>query len=149
MTNPQMGQRERRVVRVFVSSTVRDMQEPACACPHADRERDHLVKYIFPELKRRCRERQVELVEVDLRRGVTEEQAERGEILPVCLEEIDRCRPYFLGLLGEWHGHIPEQIHPELEEARPGLKQHREQGVLEANDPRAEERGRRLLGELH
>jgi nephrocystin-3 len=100
-----------RVVRVFVSSTFRDMQ----------RERDHLVKYIFPELKRRCRERQVELVEVDLRWGVTEEQAERGEILPVCLEEIDRCRPYFIGLLGERYGWVPDKSIPSSWKPSPGL----------------------------
>jgi nephrocystin-3 len=46
-----------RTVRVFLSSTVRDFAE----------ERDLLVRKIFPELRRRCRERQVELVDVDLR----------------------------------------------------------------------------------
>jgi hypothetical protein len=29
------------------------------------------------------------------------EQAERGEVLPICLAEIDRARPYFIGMLGE------------------------------------------------
>jgi hypothetical protein len=66
-----------RVVRVFISSTFRDM--------HAERE--ELVKYTFPELRRRCRERGVEFVDVDLRWGVTEEQSERGEVLPICLAE--------------------------------------------------------------
>jgi hypothetical protein len=50
-----------RVVRVFVSSTFRDMHD----------EREQLVKFIFPELRRRCRQRGVELVEVDLRWGIT------------------------------------------------------------------------------
>lgn len=48
-----------RTVRVFISSTFRDM--------HAEREQ--LVKYTFPELRRRCRERPVEVVEVDFRWG--------------------------------------------------------------------------------
>ena len=48
-----------RVVRVFISSTFRDMQE----------ERNRLVKYTFPERRKRCRERQVEFAEVDLRWG--------------------------------------------------------------------------------
>ena len=43
-----------RVIRVFLSSTFRDFGE----------ERDLLVRKVFPELKRLCRERQVELVEV-------------------------------------------------------------------------------------
>ena len=49
-----------RTVRVFLSSTFRDFAE----------ERDLLVRKIFPELRRRCRERQVELVDVDLRWGI-------------------------------------------------------------------------------
>jgi nephrocystin-3 len=88
-----------RVIRVFVSSTFRDMHD----------ERDYLVKHGFPELRKRCRERAVEFVEVDLRWGVTEEQAERGEVLPICLREIELCRPYFIGLLGEHYGWVPEK----------------------------------------
>jgi len=72
-----------RQVRVFISYTFRDMQQ----------ERDYLVKNVFPELRKRCWERQVDFVEVDLRWGVTEEQAERGEVLPICFAEIDHCRP--------------------------------------------------------
>jgi hypothetical protein len=44
---------------------------------------------------------QVEFVGVDLRWGITEEQAARGEVLPVCFAEIEKCRPYFVGLLGD------------------------------------------------
>lgn len=90
-----------RLVRVFISSTFRDFIQ----------ERDELVKMVFPELRRRCKERFVELLEVDLRWGITEEQAKGGETLRICLEEIDRCRPsapvFFVGLLGERYGWIP------------------------------------------
>jgi nephrocystin-3 len=86
-----------RVAGVFISSTFLDMQA----------EGDVLVKQVFPELKKRCRERFVEFVEVDLRWGVTEEQAKRGEVLPICLAQINRCRPYFIGLLGERYGWHP------------------------------------------
>lgn len=68
-----------RTVRVFISSTFRDM--------HA--ERDHLVRIVFPELKERCRQRHVQLIDVDLRWGVTQEQAEGGSALDICLDEID------------------------------------------------------------
>jgi nephrocystin-3 len=108
-----------RVVRVFVSSTFRDMQE----------ERERLVKFVFPELRRRCRERQVEFVEVDLRWGVTEEQAEQGEVLPICLAEIENCRPYFIGLLGERYGYVPKHIDPELIDIQPWLAEHREHSI--------------------
>jgi len=50
-----------RLVRVFISSTFRDFMG----------ERDELVKRIFPELRRRCKARFVELLEVDLRWGIT------------------------------------------------------------------------------
>jgi tetratricopeptide (TPR) repeat protein len=91
---------ESRQIRVFVSSTFRDMQE----------ERDELVLQIFPQLRRLCEERGVTWGEVDLRWGITEEQAEHGKVLPICLEEIKRCRPYFIGLLGERYGWVPDLI---------------------------------------
>ena len=86
--------------RVFVSSTFTDHQA----------ERDHLVKNIFPRVRHVCRERGVEFTEIDLRWGVTEEDAVRGRVVRACLEEIDRCRPYFIGILGERYGWLP-QLH--------------------------------------
>ena len=86
-----------RVIRVFLSSTFRDMVE----------ERNELMAQVWPALRKLCRERAVEFVEVDLRWGVTEEQAQRQETLRHCLAEIKRCRPYFLGLLGERYGWTP------------------------------------------
>jgi WD40 repeat protein len=71
-------------------------------------ERDHLVRVIFPELKERCSQRRVHLIDVDLRWGVTQEQAEGGGALDICLDEIDSCRPYFLGLLGHRYGTVSE-----------------------------------------
>ena len=46
-----------RTVRVFVSSTFRDM--------HA--ERDWLARVVFPELRERCAARELHLTDVDLR----------------------------------------------------------------------------------
>ena len=116
-------QYQKRHIRVFISSTFRDMQE----------ERDLLVKRIFPELRKRCRKREVEFTEVDLRWGVTEEQAERGEVLPICLREIENSRPYFICLLGERYGWIPpqEMIGSELIEMQPWLAEHRKKSVTE------------------
>jgi tetratricopeptide (TPR) repeat protein len=94
-------------------------------------ERDHLATRVFPELRHRCRQRQVEFVEVDLRWGITEEQANRGEVLPTCLAEIENCRPYFIGLLGERYGWVPDFIHPELINEQPWLQEHKEKSVTE------------------
>ncbi len=74
---------ESREIRVFLSSTFRDFNE----------ERKLLATQVFPELNRRARERGVELVEVDLRWGVTQQQAEGGHALGICLQEIERCKP--------------------------------------------------------
>ena len=106
-----------RVARIFISSTFRDFGE----------ERDLLVRKIFPALRSRLKERHVELVDVDLRWGITVEEAERGEVLPICLAEIDRARPFFVGLLGERYGWIPaEDIYSQdLVELHPWLLEHR------------------------
>jgi tetratricopeptide (TPR) repeat protein len=104
----------RQSIRVFISSTFRDM--------HA--ERDHLVKFVFPQLRRLCESRGVTWGEVDLRWGVTDEQVAEGEVLPICLEEIRRCRPYFIGLLGERYGWVPDSLPPKLLESEPWLREH-------------------------
>jgi hypothetical protein len=86
-----------QTVRVFISSTFRDM--------HA--ERDHLVKVVFPALRERLAPYRVHLVDIDLRWGVTREQAENHRVLGICLELIDACRPFFIGVLGERYGWVP------------------------------------------
>lgn len=108
---PTSGSRQ---IRVFISSTFRDMMQ----------ERDLLVKRVFPELRRKCAQRFVTFTEVDLRWGITEQQAHDGQVLPLCLAEIERSRPYFLGLLGERYGWIPDSIRPEIIEREPWLNEH-------------------------
>ena len=105
------------IARIFLSSTFRDFGE----------ERDLLVRRVFPALRARLKERFVELVDVDLRWGITAEQAERGEVLPICLAEIDRARPWFVCMLGDRYGWVPEAdaYDPDLLEQRPWLDEHR------------------------
>ena len=64
-------------------------------------EREHLVKKIFPEIRSLCRERGITFTEVDLRWGLTEEEAMLGQVIRTCLEEIELCRPYFIGITGD------------------------------------------------
>jgi len=111
MMSPSTELTRARAIRVFVSSTFRDMT----------RERDLLVKHVFPALRRLCDERFVSLTEVDFRWGITEEQSAEGQILPICLEEIDRCRPFFIGVLGERYGWVPSALPIDLIEAEPWL----------------------------
>lgn len=115
------GDAKMRVVRVFISSTFRDMKE----------ERNILVKKVFPKLRLMCEERGVVWGEVDLRWGVTDEQVAEGKVLPICLEEIKHCRPYFIGLLGERYGWVPDKISPELIKSEPWLEKHRSKSVTE------------------
>ena len=85
-------------VRVFLSSTFVDMQE----------ERDYLVKKIFPSIKAECRRRGVDFVALDLRWGINEEAAKSGKVVEICMDEIVRSRPFFIGLLGGRYGWSPE-----------------------------------------
>lgn len=110
-----------RAIRVFVSSTFRDMQQ----------ERDELVKRVFPRIRRLCRDRGVAFSEVDLRWGVTDEQAAEGAVLPICLAEIERTRPYFIGLVGQRYGWVPDEIPSDLAARLGWLTEDRGRSVTE------------------
>jgi tetratricopeptide (TPR) repeat protein len=112
---------EKRSIRVFISSTFKDMME----------ERDQLVKFVFPQIKKLCFERQVVWGEVDLRWGITEEQKAEGKVLPICLQEIKKCRPYFIGVLGERYGWVPEEIESDIADQEPWLKINQNRSVTE------------------
>lgn len=66
-------------------------------------ERDHLVRFVFPQLREELIKGRIHLVDVDLRWGVTSEQ----DVLDVCREIIDECRPRFICILGGRYGWIP------------------------------------------
>ncbi len=85
-------------VRVFISSTFRDMMQ----------EREYLMKNIFPKLRKLCRANGFDFTEVDLRWGITEKDAENGKVIEICLNEIDKSRPFFIGIIGERYGWVPE-----------------------------------------
>jgi hypothetical protein len=87
-----------KTVKIFISSTFRDMNA----------ERDYLNEHVFPRLKEKARERfSIEIEPIDLRWGVTEEDALKGRALEICLETIDECRPFFLCMLGKRYGWVP------------------------------------------
>ena len=89
---------QQRQIRAFVSSTFRDM--------HA--ERDYLVKFIFPQLRKLCESRGVTWGEVDLRWGIRDEQKAEGKVLPICLAEIGRYgRVPGRDAFPAWHGARP------------------------------------------
>ena len=103
---------------VFISSTFADMQA----------ERDYLRTRVFPELEERLRARRHNLEWVDLRVGVataseSNEQLRELHVLKVCLDEVRRCRPFLIVLLGDRYGWVPpeERIKAAAEEAREGF----------------------------
>jgi Tfp pilus assembly protein PilF len=68
--------------------------------------------------------RHLYLVDIDLRWGITEEQAEQGKALEICLEEIERSRPFFIGILGERYGSLLGSLPEDAELDHPWLKDH-------------------------
>ena len=87
---------------VFVSSTFRDM----------NLERDALRQQVFSILAERLRPRKFHLESVDLRWGVetaslVEQEAKEFEVLKVCLDAVQRSRPFLVVLLGDRYGWIP------------------------------------------
>ena len=100
------------VIRVFLSSTFADM----------DKERSYFNEVLAPKIGRICAERGVSFFSVDLRWGITKEDQINGQVLPICLNEIDKCRPYFIGMIGNRYGSVLETVPPALSLSIPWLK---------------------------
>ena len=89
-------------IRFFVSSTFEDM--------HA--ERDAIQLRVLPMLSRYAAEHGHGMDFRDLRWGINTQDEKKedksGKVIKVCFEEIKRCRPYMVVLLGERYGSIPD-----------------------------------------
>lgn len=87
----------------FISSTFRDMQA----------ERDMIHKVVFPAVRKKLKKYGEYVEEVDLRWGVDtlslSEEESGHMVMRVCIDAIDRCVPYFIVLLGERYGWIPQE----------------------------------------
>lgn len=90
---------DNRTIRVFISSTFQDMQD----------ERSELIRKTFPRLRDLAAQRDVTLTEVDLRWGITKEESESGKVMEICLREVENSIPFFIGIIGNRYGWIPEQ----------------------------------------
>jgi hypothetical protein len=101
-----------QTISIFISSTFKDMHS----------ERDVLVKKVFPQLREKLLPYRIKIIDIDLRWGITEEQAENDKTIEFCLNSIEGCRPFFLGILGERYGWIPEINHEKLNDKFPNLK---------------------------
>ena len=87
---------------IFVSSTFRDMHF----------ERDILNREIGPKLNYILSKYNKSIRISDLRWGVdTTDLSEKGaseRVLSVCFDEINKCKPYIIILLGDRYGYIPD-----------------------------------------
>ncbi len=87
-------------------------------------ERDHLKNIVFPKIEEELRKKRIRLETVDLRWGVdntsVKEEERENTVLKVCLEEIERCKPFFIGLLGDRYGWVPAE--ERMEDATKGMK---------------------------
>ena len=118
-----------KTIRVFISSTFRDMQAErrfgvrrlvaafsshyACTIPKRRQvaalqkllqaERDWLVRFVFPRLREELLKFRIHREDVDLRWGVTSDQ----DAFDLCMEEIDNCHPRFICMLGGRYGWVP------------------------------------------
>lgn len=111
---------------IFISSTFKDMQA----------ERDYLHEKVFSRLRKLVGQYGEDVQELDLRWGVDTYQmneAESGyQVLRVCIDAIDRCKPYIIVLLGERYGWIPdERLVESLQDER--LKRHYEAAMSITN----------------
>lgn len=96
--NKNTWAQQHRQLRLFVSSTFVDMNA----------ERNALTR-IFPQINELCRQRGVEFIPLDLRWGITEEEAREGRVIETCLREIDDSRPFFIGIIGNRYGWVPQE----------------------------------------
>ena len=90
---------EWKEIKLFISSTFNDM--------HA--ERDYLVTEVFPELRDWCEKRHIRLTDIDLRWGISSDDADMKNTVLTCLECIDECRPFFLCFIGQRRGWVPDK----------------------------------------
>lgn len=85
-------------IRVFLSSTFKDMEM----------ERSELVK-LFKGLQVKAAIRGVTISLIDLRWGITEDDAKNSKVIEICLKEIINSRPFFIGMLGDRYGWCPQK----------------------------------------
>src|SRR5262249_43979138 len=77
----------------------------------------------------------------------TREQAENDRVLDLCLKQIDDCRPFFIGILGERYGWVPLKFPADACKSFGWIQDHAGKSVTELeilhgvlNDPAMNER---------
>lgn len=88
---------------IFISSTFKDM----------DAERDVIKFDVISKLNWHYRQKHLQFQAIDLRIGINTENISESEsenmVLDVCLENIEKSRPFFIALLGDRYGWVPTE----------------------------------------
>lgn len=107
-------------IPIFVSSTFRDFHG----------ERDILAGPVKERLDELIMPLGCRVQFIDLRWGVdtseTDEEESQRRVLDVCLSEIERSRPLFLGLVGQRYGMVPDPAHARWVADRAGIPPHQD-----------------------
>ena len=90
--------KEKRQIRVFISSSFEDM----------DNERNYLRDEIFPRIQEKARKRAVAVTALDLRWGIPD-GTDLGQTIEICMNEIDNSFPFFIGIIGGRYGTQPDK----------------------------------------
>jgi tetratricopeptide (TPR) repeat protein len=100
---------------LFVSSTFQDMQS----------ERHYLGSVVFLALEEKLRKLCHFLEPIDLRMGIGVAEIPEKDllVLRVCVDEIRRSRPFFIGILGDRYGWVPPAEIAQAVAAEAGYRQ--------------------------
>ena len=93
MQNDSNSLMENRQIRIFVSSTFKDMNEV----------RSHLAINVFPYIRKQFIKKGINFSWIDLRWGITNEEAQAGLVIPKCLQAMNDCN-VFIVIIGDYYG---------------------------------------------
>lgn len=85
-------------IKVFISSTFIDMKK----------ERDVIAESLRKEIKTWKNDVGYDLDIIDMRWGITREDGYRGRTVPLCLRAVNHSLPFFIGLVGNKKGWMPQ-----------------------------------------
>ena len=93
MINKGNSGKENHQIRLFLSSTFKDMNEV----------RSHLAINVFPYTRKEFFKEGINFSWIDLRWVITIEDAQAGLVIPECLKAINECN-IFIGIIGDYYG---------------------------------------------
>lgn len=111
-------------ILLFVSSTFSDMID----------ERELLVRSVFPRVKHFCKMHRLIFRTIDLRWGITKEQAEDlKQTIDICLRRVNDSVPLFLSFLGQRYGWVPTKDYLKVMhcDRKKAIKQYRGRSATE------------------